>query len=502
MPKKKSKHNLIKRCEERNLIKLVNATLVNEAEDEINVLHNECGFMVFASKDEHWHQWSYKKENINNVFIQNLLGINKDTYISMNSFKSPRRLISNLFGLNALWSDLDYYKTEYKDKSYEEMIEILSRNELIKKAPPSFYLYSGNGMYVIWLLESANAKACLPIWNKLMSVIHNEMKPYGADAAACDPARVLRLAGTRNLKTNNVAKIVKDSYIFSPKRYSIKSISELILPKLKFSKEELVILKNKKKKNKKEKEACKVQSLFNIYTLNYARMQDLQKIVELRDGNCEGFREQILFLYRYWGNCFWKDSEKALEETLEFNKMFSTPLDQKEVIKATKRAEIASAIWDKKLEDYWKLEKKPSVSSYFKNTGCYIYSNEKLIKLLQITQEEMASPLITIINTKEKNRRNKDYRNEWNKAQRRNENGLQSREQAKMDKIYAILDLLEKGYKQKDIALELGYGKSTVSEYVKEIKVNNIVKPNNINNSVVDIEFTRVTDNELKLLVI
>lgn len=502
MPKKKSKHNLIKQCEERNLIKLVNAPQVNDAEDEINSLHNESGFMVFALKDENWHQWSYKKEDINNIFIQNLLGVNKDTYISMNSFKSPRRLISNLFGLNALWTDLDYYKTEYKDKSFEEMIEILSQNELIKKAPPSFYLYSGNGMYAIWLLESAHAKACLPIWDKLMEVIFNEMKQYGADASACDPARVLRLAGSRNLKTNNIAKIIKDSYTFSPKRYSIKSISELILPKLQFSKEELAALRKKKKKNKKEKEMCKLQSLFNIYTLNHARMQDLQSIVELRGGNCEGFREQILFLYRYWGNCFWKDAEKALEETLEFNKMFSVPLDQKEVIEATKRAEIAAAIWDEKLEAYWKLEKKPSVSSYFKNTGCYVYSNKKLIELLKITQDEMVN-LITIINTKEKNRRNKGYRNEWNKAQRRNENGLHSREQAKFDKIIAIIELLNKGYKQSEIADILVIGKGTVSKYIKEYKNNKDLytkpKQSEIDNIAV---FDRITDTELKLMIV
>lgn len=497
----KNKHNLIKRCEERKLIKLVDANRVSDTEMEIDALHNECGFLVFALKDDVWHQWSYRKEDINNVFIQNLLGINTDTYISMNSFKSPRRLISNLFGLNALWTDLDYYKTEYKDKSFDEMIEILSQNELIKKAPPSFYLYSGNGMYAIWLLESAHAKACLPIWDKLMSVIHDAMKPYGADAGACDPARVLRLAGSRNLKTNNIAKIVKEDYKFNPTRYSIKSISELILPKFEFSKTEWNAIKKKSRKTKKEKEACKIQSLFNIYTLNYARMQDLQGIVELREGNCIGYREKILFLYRYWGNCFWKDSKKALEETLEFNKMFSVPLDQKEVIEATKRAEIAAAIWDEKLEAYWKLDKKPNVISYFKNTGCYVYSNKKLIELLQITQDEMVN-LITIINTKEKNRRNKGYRKEYKRKEHRNENGLTSREQSKMDKIYAILDLLEKGYKQKDIVLELGYAKSTVSEYVKEIKTKNITKSKNVDNNITGIEFTRVTDSELKLLVI
>lgn len=496
----KNKHNVVKACQESKTIKLVNSSRVSDAETEIDVLHNEFGCIIFAIKDENWHQWSYKKEEINNSFIQNLLGVNKNTYISMNSFRSPRRLISNLFGLNALWTDLDYYKTEYKDKSVEEMLEILSQNELIKKAPPSFYLSSGKGIYAIWLLESAYAKACLPIWGKLMEVIFKKMKQYGADASACDPARVLRLAGSKNLKNNNIAKIVKDSYIFSAKRYSIESISELILPKLQFSKEEWTEIKKKKKKNKKEKEACKFQSLFNIHTLNYARMQDLQKIVEIRDGNCEGLREQIVFLYRYWGNCFWKNSQKALEEALEFNEMFFVPLSQKEVIEATKRAEIAATIWNEKLEAYWKLDKKTSVANYFRNTGCYIYSNKKLIELLQITQEEMAAPLSTIINTKEKNRRNKDYRNEWKRNNRKNENGLNSRQQAKFDKITAIIKLVNSGHKQSEIAKKLEIGKSTVSKYIKEYEKNKelYIKSNQSETVVLD----RVTDTELKLMIV
>ena len=499
----KTKHNIIKRVEERKLIKLVDANRVNDAEFEIDNIHNEQGFIIFAMKDDKWHQWSYKKEDMNNIFIQNLLGANKDTYISMNSFKSPRRLISNLFGLNAIWSDLDYYNTRYKNKSYEEMIEILSKNKLIKKIPPSFYIYSGNGMYAIWLLESAHAEACLPIWRKLMSVIQDELEKYGADPKSAEPAHVLRLAGSNNTKTDKKAKIVKDSYLFKPKRYSIKEISAEILPPLQYSKEEWLALKKKKKKTKKEKQACKIQSLFNIHSLNHARMQDLQKIVELRNGQVIGFRETILFLYRYWGNCYWKDSEKALNECLEFNKMFSEPLSESEVIYATKRAEIASEIWESKLKEYWDLEKKPSVASFFKDTGCYIYSNKTLIELLKVTQEEMASPLLTIINTKEKNRRNKEYRNAWNKSKRRNENGLTSREQAKFDKIIAIIELLDEGYKQSEIANKLGIGKGTVSKYIKEYDNNKAmyIKSNQAEMDNI-VLLDRVTDNELKLMIV
>lgn len=41
-----------------------------------------------------------------------------------------------------------------------------------------------------------------------------------------------------------------------------------------------------------------------------------------------------------------------------------------------------------------------------------------------------------------------------------------------------------------------------MSEYVKEIKTKNITIPNKVEEKSVEIEFNRVTDNELKLIVI
>ncbi|MDZ4991228.1 HTH domain-containing protein [Clostridium perfringens] len=499
------KHNLIKLAHARERIKLVDGNRVNDAEEEINSLHENNGFVVFAMKDDNWHQWSFRKDEINNIFIHNLLGMDKDTYISINSFRSPKKLISNLFGLNALWSDVDFYKTKYRNKSYQEMIEIISKNKVIKKIPPSFFMYSGKGLYAIWLLENAHAGKCLPLWNKLMNTIHKELVKYGADPKSVEASHVLRLAGSRNNKTGNNAKIIKNSYYFNPKRYSLDKIAKSILPELKFSKEEWLEKLTKKKESKAEKlykASCKFTSLYNVHSLNYARMQDLQKLVELREGKCTGMRELIIFLYRYWANCYHKDGDIALSEALELNKMFSEQLSDNEVIKATKRAEEAATIWQSKLDEYLSLEKKPSIKTFFKDTGCYIYSNKKLIEILDIQQEEMIH-LNTIFNTKEKNRRSKEYRAEWKRNSRRNKNGLTSREQSKVDKIYVILKLQNEGLNQSQIALKLGVSRQAVSKLVKEIREKNITleSASNIDEKQ-DSVLLRVTDTELNLLVI
>ena len=88
----------------------------------------------------------------------------------------------------------------------------------------------------------------------------------------------------------------------------------------------------------------------------------------------------------------------------------------------------------------------------------------------------------TLFNTKEKNRRSKSYRNEWKKERQkeslRNEEGRTSREQDKHEKMIVIAEMLECGYKQKDIAERLNINKATVSKYKKELETGKYVIEN------------------------
>src|SRR3712207_7892121 len=53
----------------------------------------------------------------------------------------------------------------------------------------------------------------------------------------------------------------------------------------------------------------------------------------------------MCFLYRYYSCCFTQDTEKALQDTLEFNKGFVLPLDEKTVRSQTRQAEKAYEEW-------------------------------------------------------------------------------------------------------------------------------------------------------------
>ena len=137
--------------------------------------------------------------------------------------------------------------------------------------------------------------------------------------------------------------------------------------------------------------------LFNVYSLNQARLLDLVALVEMRNHEVTGYRETILFLYRYWTCCFNQDKREALNQTLELNRTFTRPLPEREVIRATQSAEKASEAKSSKESNRIAMEKG------YPGAG-YNLSNAKIIRWLDITPEEMEK-LKTIINTKEKRRR-------------------------------------------------------------------------------------------------
>lgn len=478
--------NVLRETLESTTIPLVQADILQDAQLQVeNIKLNNDGYTAVGLKDSvrHWVQWHVRNDELSKV-LPKLLKF-KDVYISINSMLSPVRQLSNIRHLQAFWVDLDYYKIKrFKNKSAEEMIDHMRKMGHFKEMEPSFFVDSGNGMYIFYLIESATKNA-LPIWQKIQNKLVEKFTKYGADPLSADAVHVLRLSGTVNSKTGRRARFIYNTskrFDFENsgediKRYTIPKMAEAFLPALPKSKEEWKSIKESKKKTKKILNSKKEIALYNLHTLHYARLNDIRELQRVRNGNCSGYRELMTFLFRYYSCLFQKDEELALASTIDFNSQFTNPLDEKEVIKATKSAEIAYAKWAKAFSEYINLKEKPNMKTFLSKQGCYIYSNAKLIKLLEIKESEMES-MSTLISVKEKNKRSKGYRNEWKKEEskkkHRNNAGLTSRQQKKMDNLLKILDLKEKGYKQLEISKTLKITQQAVSKLLNEWKNNKI----------------------------
>lgn len=119
----------------------------------------------------------------------------RDGFVTVNEFRWWRQ-VDNLKALRALYVDID------RPMSMNDIDDALSDARLPR---PSLVVWSGRGVHCYWLHASVPAQA-LPVWQRCQDLIVKTLQPVGADPAAKDCARVLRLVGTRNAKNGELVR--------------------------------------------------------------------------------------------------------------------------------------------------------------------------------------------------------------------------------------------------------------------------------------------------------
>ena len=188
----------------------------------INCIHGESEGWITKAKisDKGYKQWHYKH-------IQ-LVGLKFDEdneYITLNTFYKTYRRIECLKELNALFIDLDTYKTGF---TKEQILMNLNENYFGKNIPiPNLIIDSGRGLYLIWLIKKVPSMA-LPLWKAIEEYFYKILKEFGADRQALDATRILRVPGSINSKTNTEVKII-DEYNYL---YDLREIQNEYMPEL------------------------------------------------------------------------------------------------------------------------------------------------------------------------------------------------------------------------------------------------------------------------------
>ena len=370
------------------------AIRIDAAEKQLLFQHhpqNTDGWITLARKDpdtKRFRQYHYKPEELASSLSE---WMGEDVYYSQNSFYKPQRRIDNIRQLRSLYVDLDVYTLGLTPEWVLGKLEFEYFGQVIPE--PNMVIFSGRGLVLIWNIEPIPYKA-MPLWRAVETFFVEQLKEVGADTKATDPARIFRLAGTINSKNR---AIVKTEYRHDY-RYDIHQLQYDYLPEL--SPKKLAV----KKKGRKSR----IVRLFNTYTLHLSRARDLAKLVELRQGDVKGFRETVLFLYRYWTCCFTDDPDRALDDTLSLNSEFLHPLPEREAVNATKSAEKA-----------WSMKSDAQADAVAKAMGYpgagYRLTNSKIIEWLDITPDEQKH-MSSIIGKGEKRKRNLKLKEEQRRA--------------------------------------------------------------------------------------
>ncbi len=365
----------------------------------------------------------------------------KDVYITPNSFYIPNRSNDNIRHFRALYIDLDLNNGHSKTEAFYE-IYIKAAQGLIPK--PSMIIDSGRGLHLYWRIEHA-PKGAAYTWQELEDYLYKQLKPLGADLKATDSARVLRLPNTINSRNSAMCEVLE----LNDFKYSMYDLREKYLHYQK---------KDKPGTNKKiKRDTSKVKNMFNSYSLHQARAYDMETIARLRNYDIKGYRNSIIHCYTYWKGIYIREQDSLFNIVDSFNSKLIEPLKDNEI-----KAIVRST--NKAIEKFIDYEQgirsgeDKRVSKGMRDKGGYWYSNDTLIDMLNITEQEQRH-LKTIIGTQEKYRRNNIRRRE----ERRNEEGLTSREQQKINNIKQVKELAAQGLNQLEIAQEVGINQSNVS---------------------------------------
>lgn len=154
--------------------------------------------------------------------------LGKDVYFSLNTFKSYKRVSEDCVRLNALYTDLDFYKAKPKIDLIEARYQIdeMIANEVILS--PNIIIHSGRGLQLIWLMEYMKYDNYLKLWGHMQNEIYKRFQHLHSDSKAKSVTQIFRLAGSISSKTGGIirAEYLRDA------RYSIGEMKEFLLPEL------------------------------------------------------------------------------------------------------------------------------------------------------------------------------------------------------------------------------------------------------------------------------
>jgi hypothetical protein len=322
-----------------------------------------------------------------------------------------------------VWADFDHV-------GIETVSNRISKSNL---PLPTMIISSGHGYHTYWQFERA-----IPAF-LLKSLARDISHSLQADPKVCNEQALLRLPGFINWKSEPVeCKIIEAN---PTKTFSFQNLRKIIpvsylqphnKPKHKSSSKAILTLMEHQNRSFQH----------SFVTVAKLRMADMEKLLELRDGNIvEGMRQKFLWQYRKYQ--FIATGKDNLQNILAINKTFKKPLKKREVIQTTRDT-----------------------------TPDQMPKSEILIEWFQITTEETMQ-MKTIIPYRERVIRQTKARKEerLQKKLERQENGkMLPREKKTTKRLNIISKLHSKGLSTKEISQTLNVSNKTVYKYLKLLK--------------------------------
>lgn len=439
-------------------------------------------YIYFSSKEHNkkMHQESTLVKKVRDFIASGNLVINgKDVFVAPNSYANDRnRQKNNIRHLNAFFIDIDYQKvSKYKKQAPQIIVKyILHQCKQHEMPLPSFIVSTGHGLHIWWMLTVPVDSRFIRVWDEIQNQIYLEFKSFGADSAAKDGSRYLRVPGTINAKNEKEVREVSVAYVNPARKYvkfssmyrwaarhheivwlgNLRTIStdiarntplhivkELVdsgkvkvparaafkpfIPNepandISIPSAEVRVMRRSRRTETEEE--CSRRHQVKAMSVNPMRLDDLGTLVTIRKGHMTGQRELFLHHYRNTLARCGIYGQKQEQKIREMNSQFTEPLPEYEI---------------KNILKQYKL---------------YMAKNETIIRDLAITPAEQTM-MRTIYGPEEKERR----------RLQKNKCGMSGEERIKST-CAKIMKYLALGKSNSEIAALLSCTTRTVRNYI------------------------------------
>lgn len=396
--------------------------------------------------------------------VLRLVDKRRDSWLSQAEFMAPNRRVVNLARIGLLFSDLDTYNCEWSaGKTPDQLAQAVLYGCADAGIPePSMLIYSGRGIQAKWLLDGPLPRQALPRWNACQKQLVTSLKQWGADPAARDASRVLRLVDTVNTKSGAVCHVIhiNEGADGLPKRYDFENLCEWILPIGRSDIEDAKAARELRKEALKLVQgSAPVKRLkgFSGRQLSWDRLEDLRKLAGLRGGVAASMKTTTLFwqlnfllLSGATNSQFMYHEAAALAKHINPAWSYRTP-------------ELSTLYSKAKAHEAGNLVEHGS----HKLSPLYTPKNDTLINIFQITDEEQAQ-LKTIISPAMAAARHR-----VRETVRRRATGAVERAdylKAAQSKQQQAISLKAQGLSVRKIAAEMGASIGAVSGYLKGVQ--------------------------------
>lgn len=254
-------------------------------------------FSILVANKDGKTQRSYRLSLMPTVLAR--LDPKRDSWLSQAEFFCPNRRVVNLARIGLLFADLDTYRMPWAHgRTPERQVDAVLYHCAQEGIPaPSLIIFSGRGLQAKWLLDGALPRQALPRWTACQKHLIERLDGLGADPAARDASRVLRVVNTTNSKSGEICRVihVEQGPDGEPIRYNFEYLAECLLPKARWEIEEG--RRRKEQRRLKVLEGGRTGGLrtFSGRKLAWDRLEDLRTLAMLRGGVQEGQRMLHLF---------------------------------------------------------------------------------------------------------------------------------------------------------------------------------------------------------------